>query len=113
MCIDDPGQVISIDRLGAVVDTAGRRRRASLLLLPDVQVGDWVTVAAGTIVDRLTVDEARTVLDLLHTARDAEIRDAAGAAQVAQTDADAPPPPTADIDQRRHHDPSASRRSQR
>jgi hydrogenase assembly chaperone HypC/HupF len=66
MCIDDPGRVVAIDSLGAIVETAARRRRASTLYLPDVAVGDWVTVAAGTIVDRLTDEEAaeiRLILD--------------------------------------------------
>ena len=66
MCIDDPGRVVAIDSFGAIVETAARRRRASTLFLPDVSVGDWVTVAAGTIVDRLTGEEAaeiRLILD--------------------------------------------------
>ena len=69
MCIEDPGRVVAIDELGAVVDTAGRRRRASTLLLPDVAVGDWVTVAAGTIVDRLRPEEAAEIQTILDLAR--------------------------------------------
>ena len=69
MCIEDPGRVVAIDELGAVVDTAGRRRRASTLLLPDVAVGDWVTVAAGTIVDRLRPEEAAEIQTILDVAR--------------------------------------------
>ena len=34
MCIDDPGRVVAIDSLGAIVETAARRRRASTLFLP-------------------------------------------------------------------------------
>ena len=70
MCIDVPGRVIAIDELGAVVETEGRRRRASTLLLPDVAVGDWVTVAAGTIVDRLTPEEAGEIRRILDRAAD-------------------------------------------
>jgi hydrogenase assembly chaperone HypC/HupF len=69
MCIEDPGLVVAVDELGAVVDTAGRRRRASTLLLPDVAVGDWVTVAAGTIVDRLQPEEAAEIQGILDLAR--------------------------------------------
>jgi hydrogenase assembly chaperone HypC/HupF len=68
MCIGYPGRVIVIDASGAVVATEGRNRRASTLLLPDVAVGDWVTVAAGTIVDRLDPDEAVEIRRLLDTA---------------------------------------------
>jgi hydrogenase expression/formation protein HypC len=53
MCIGFPGQVVAVDPTAAQVDTEGRRRSASLLLVPDVAVGDWVIVAAGTIVQRL------------------------------------------------------------
>jgi hydrogenase assembly chaperone HypC/HupF len=70
MCIDDPGRVIAIDDLGAIVETPAHRRRASTLLLPDVVVGDWVTVAAGTIVDRLTPEEAREIREILDRAGD-------------------------------------------
>lgn len=69
MCIEDPGRVVAIDDLGAIVDTAGRRRRASTLLLPDITVGDWVTVAAGTIVDRLRPEEAAEIQTILDVAR--------------------------------------------
>ena len=58
MCLDFPGQVISRDGLAVVVDTEGRLRRASALLIPDIDVGDWVLVAAGTVVSRLEPAEA-------------------------------------------------------
>lgn len=58
MCVAFPGRVIAVDKLGATVDTEGRERRASILLVPDVAIGDWVFVAAGTIVDRLDPEEA-------------------------------------------------------
>jgi hydrogenase assembly chaperone HypC/HupF len=70
MCIDDPGRVVAIDPLGAIVETGPRRRRASTFLLPDVAVGDWVTVAAGTIVDRLTDEEAAEIRLILDRAAD-------------------------------------------
>jgi len=68
MCIDDPGRVIALDELGAIVETPAHRRRASTLFLPDVAVGDWVTVAAGTIVDRLTAQEAAEIREILDRA---------------------------------------------
>lgn len=69
MCIEDPGRVVAIDAAGAVVDVGGRRRRASTLVMPDVAVGDWVTVAAGTIVDRLRPEEANEIRQILDRAR--------------------------------------------
>ena len=67
MCIAFPGLVLAIDADGAsaVVETEGRRRRASTFLVPDLAVGDWVTVAAGTVVDRLTPEEAAEVQALV------------------------------------------------
>jgi hydrogenase assembly chaperone HypC/HupF len=70
MCISFPGQVIAVDPSGAVVDSDGRRRRASTLLYPDVAVGDWVAVAAGTIVDRLSATESVELQELLDQARE-------------------------------------------
>lgn len=68
MCIAFPGLVVEVDGSGAVVETEGRRRRASTLYLPDIAVGDWVTVAVGTIVERLEPDEAAEIRNLVLTA---------------------------------------------
>jgi hydrogenase assembly chaperone HypC/HupF len=70
MCIAYPGHVIAVDVAGAVVDTEGRRQRASLLLEPGVVVGDWVVVAAGTIIAILPPDEAAQVIAILDAARE-------------------------------------------
>jgi hydrogenase maturation factor len=59
---------VAVDSDGAIVETEGRRRRASTLFLADVAVGDWVTVAAGTVVDRLEPDEAADIQSRLRTA---------------------------------------------
>jgi hydrogenase expression/formation protein HypC len=68
MCIAFPGRVIEVDESGALVETDGRRRRASVLLIPDIVVGEWVAVAAGTIVDRLDEREAAEIKALLDRA---------------------------------------------
>ncbi len=68
MCITFPGRVVAIDAAGAVVETNGRTRRASTLYLPDIAIGEWVTVAAGTIIERLDAAEAAAVHDLVHLA---------------------------------------------
>ena len=61
MCISYPGRVTALDAAGAVVVTDGRARRASTLYLPDIAVGDWVIVAAGTIIERLDPAEAAEI----------------------------------------------------
>jgi hydrogenase assembly chaperone HypC/HupF len=58
MCIAAPGRVIAVDASGASVDVDGRVLRASTLVVPDIRAGDWVTVAAGTILERMTAREA-------------------------------------------------------
>jgi hydrogenase expression/formation protein HypC len=68
MCLGFPGRVVELDADGAVVETDGRRRRATTLYLPDVVVGDWVTVSAGTIVDRLEPARAAEIQDLISNA---------------------------------------------
>jgi len=68
MCIGFPGLVVAIDAAGAVVETDGRRRRASTIYLPETVVGDWVTVAAGTIVERIQPDAAAEIAAVLRNA---------------------------------------------
>jgi hydrogenase assembly chaperone HypC/HupF len=68
MCITAPARVIGLDARGAVVETGGVRRRASTLVVPDVAVGDWVIVGAGSILRRLDVSEARDVARMITAA---------------------------------------------
>ena len=58
MCLDMPAQVISRDGDLATVKADGRLRSASVFLVPDVRVGEWVYVAAGTIIDRMDAASA-------------------------------------------------------
>jgi hydrogenase maturation factor len=53
VCLDYPGQVVERVTDRVLVDCAGRRLWASVLLCPDLVVGDWVYVAAGTVIERL------------------------------------------------------------
>jgi hydrogenase assembly chaperone HypC/HupF len=69
MCIAFPGRVLAIEDAGAVLEVDGRRRRASTLLHPEVLVGDWVLVGAGTILRRLEADEAAELSRTLTVAR--------------------------------------------
>jgi hydrogenase assembly chaperone HypC/HupF len=69
MCISYPGRVVAVDEAGATVRTEGRLRRASTLVVPDIRAGDWVTVAAGTIVDRLDPADALEIERLLRAAQ--------------------------------------------
>jgi hydrogenase expression/formation protein HypC len=68
MCVAYPGQVLEIADGMAVVDIDRRTRRASTLLVPETRVGDWVVVAAGTVLRVLDPDEAQETRALLDEA---------------------------------------------
>ena len=61
MCLDFAAQVTSVEGQVATVDSDGRRRRASTLLIPDIAVGDWVYMALGTIIERLDPSVATSI----------------------------------------------------
>ena len=69
MCLDFPGRVI--ERAGdyVTVESDGRRRKASTLLYPDLKVGDWVYVAAGTVVEVLDDLSANQITQEIAIAR--------------------------------------------
>lgn len=60
-----------------LVDQDGRRRRASRLLIPDLQPGDWVLVAAGAVIERLDPREAEEIVATLDAAIEAQAATAA------------------------------------
>ena len=88
MCIAYPGQVLEVDEGGALVETDQRRRRASLLLVPEVAVGDWVVVSAGTVLRILDPGEATEIRAMLDEAKRAEAAMRGAAPQPDQTKGD-------------------------
>ncbi|HKZ91441.1 MAG TPA: HypC/HybG/HupF family hydrogenase formation chaperone [Candidatus Limnocylindrales bacterium] len=58
MCLMAPLRVVSVDGTLCEVQSGGRVDRASMMLEPDLQVGDWVLVNSGTVVRRLEPDQA-------------------------------------------------------
>jgi hydrogenase expression/formation protein HypC len=78
MCIAMPAQVLAVDGTGATVDWAGRRMRAATLIVPDVEVGEWVLVAAGAIIQRLAPAEAIQIRAALLATRLANAGDQEG-----------------------------------
>jgi hydrogenase expression/formation protein HypC len=52
----------------ATIDVEGIQREASLLLLEDARVGDYVIVHAGFAISKLDEAAARETLDLLREA---------------------------------------------
>lgn len=67
MCLVAPGRVTAIEGGRATVDVDGRTRSINTLFDPDIRVGDWVIVAAGTILRRVEpadADQIQAAVDL-------------------------------------------------
>ena len=69
MCLDFAARVTSVDGEVATVDSDGRRRRASTLMVPDIAVGDWVFIALGTIIERVDPAAAASINEELKAAQ--------------------------------------------
>ena len=72
MCLAYPAKVVEIKDSLATVELDGVRRKASLMLLPETKLGDFVLVHAGfamQIVDKQSVDEMLEAFDELDAAR--------------------------------------------
>ena len=65
MCLAIPSKIISIDNQMAVIDVDGVQRNASLLLLEDAAVGDYVIVHAGFAIHKIDEAIATESLDIL------------------------------------------------
>lgn len=61
MCLAVPARVISIDDQLASVEVQGVRRAASLMLLPEAAVGDYVLVHAGFAMQIVDEEEVRAM----------------------------------------------------
>jgi hydrogenase expression/formation protein HypC len=76
MCLAIPSRIVNIENNVGTVDVDGVRRKASLLLLEDAQVGDYVIVHAGFAIHRIDEAEAMESLKVLREA--ASLLDEAG-----------------------------------
>lgn len=67
MCLAIPSKIIDINTTSniATIDVEGVRREASLMLLEDARVGDYVIVHAGFAIQRLDEESALESLNLL------------------------------------------------
>lgn len=64
MCLAIPAKVIAIEDNMAVVELGGVTRQASLMLVPETKVGDYVLLHAGFAIQRLDEEEAQETLRL-------------------------------------------------
>ena len=68
MCLAIPSKITHIENEMATIDVDGVQREASLLLLADAQVGDYVIVHAGFAIQKLDEAAALDTLELLRSA---------------------------------------------
>jgi len=68
MCLAIPSKIIDISSNIATIDVDGVRRQASLMLVEDAQVGDYVIVHAGFAIQKLDEGAAMESLALLREA---------------------------------------------
>jgi len=64
MCLAIPMQVVSIDGETAICEIDGVKREASLMLVEDVQIGDFVLIHAGFAMEKLDQADAEATLAL-------------------------------------------------
>jgi hydrogenase expression/formation protein HypC len=72
MCLAVPAKVTNIDGDIATIEVGGTTRPASLMLVSDVAVGDYVIVHAGFAIHRVDPEEAQESLRLLRQLLSAE-----------------------------------------
>jgi hydrogenase expression/formation protein HypC len=65
MCLALPMRITAVDGVLATIATAGLEQRASLMLVPEAKVGDYVLVHAGFAISVLDEAEANETLDLI------------------------------------------------
>lgn len=68
MCLAIPSKIVRIVDEMATIDVDGIQREASLLLLQDVRVGEYVIVHAGFAIHKIDETAAKETLALLREA---------------------------------------------
>jgi hydrogenase expression/formation protein HypC len=64
MCLAVPVKVIAIDGMEADVDIGGVERRVSIMLTPEVKVGDYVLLHTGYAINVIDEQRAKETLEL-------------------------------------------------
>lgn len=101
MCLGLPGRIVAISDVAqqrVTVDVDGVRRDVSAALVGlegpgSAQVGGWVLVHAGFVVEAIDEQEAQEILADLQTLGDMYEKELGGSSPVADGTAGAPPAP--------------------
>jgi hydrogenase expression/formation protein HypC len=70
MCLAIPSKIVKIENNMAVIDVDGVKREASLLLMEDAEIGDYVIVHAGFAINKIDEEAALETLKFLREAAD-------------------------------------------
>jgi hydrogenase expression/formation protein HypC len=70
MCLAVPAKILSINGDMAVIELGGTQRQASLTLLENPAVGDWVIIHAGFAIEKLSEEDAEQTFALLREIMD-------------------------------------------
>lgn len=65
MCVAAPGKVIEINGNTAVIDYNGNKINANKGIV-DVKIGDYALVHAGLIIQVISEDEAKNMIDIFN-----------------------------------------------
>lgn len=65
MCLAVPMELIEKGEFSGVALMGGVKREVNLMLVPDVKIGDFIIIHAGSAISILSQEEARKTLDML------------------------------------------------
>lgn len=74
MCLAIPSMIVKIEDEMATIDVDGVKRKASLLLVEDAQIGDYVIVHAGFAIRKIDEEVAQESLWYLREAVEFSMR---------------------------------------
>jgi len=72
MCVAVPMKVVEISEYRCVAEIGGVRKEASLMMLDNVEVGDYVMIHAGFAIERVDPAAAQETIRLMRDILDAE-----------------------------------------
>ena len=66
MCLSIPARVISINGNKAIVSVGGTEYEASLQLVEDIEVNDYVLLHTGFAIEKISEEDARETFKILY-----------------------------------------------
>ncbi|MFA5808792.1 MAG: HypC/HybG/HupF family hydrogenase formation chaperone [Thermoleophilia bacterium] len=72
MCLAVPAKIIEIENQLVTVEVGGLTRQASIVLLPDASLGDYVLIHAGFAISKIDEKEALETLHLFEQLGDSD-----------------------------------------